>query len=72
MEDISTICCQFKLLRKNCHLKIGYSLIECYKHSFEKAVVYLNHDDDKNIVIMAERENFEDIVEDFSLKNFGW
>lgn len=32
----------------------------------------MNFDDDKKIDIIAEREKFEDIVEDFSLKNFGW
>ena len=71
MEDISTICRQFKL-NENCHVNIGYSLIECYKHSFEKAIVYLNYDNNKHISIIFERETFEDIVEDFSLKNFFW
>ena len=72
MEDISTVCRQFKLLRENCHLNIDYSLIEHYKHLFEKAIVYLNYKDDKNIDIMAEREKFEGIVEDFLLKNIDW
>ena len=73
MDDISTVCNQFKLLKENCHLNINYSLIECYKHSFQKAIVYyLNYNSDKNIDIMAEREKFEDIVQDFLLKNFGW
>ena len=57
---------------ENCHLNIDYSLIECYKHSFQKAIAYLNYDNDKNNDIMTEREKFEGIVEDFSLKIFGW
>ena len=52
-------------------LNIQYSIIECYKHFFEKAIVYLNYHDDKYIDIMTEREKFEDIIEDFLLKNSG-
>ena len=72
MEDVGTVCRQFKLLRENYHLNIDYSLIECYKHSLEKVIVYLNYDDNKNIDVMTEREKFEDIVEDSLLKHFGW
>ena len=64
MEEIGPVSRQFQILRENCDLNIQYSIIECYKHSFEKAIVYLNYDDDKNIDIMTEREKFEDIVED--------
>ena len=70
MEDVHTVCHQFKLLRENCHLNIDYSLIKCYKHSFEKVIIYLNYDDDKNIDVTTEREKFENIVEDSLLKNF--
>ena len=72
MEDIRAVCCQFRLLRENCHLNIEYSLIECYKHLMEKVIVYLNYSDDKNFDIKTEREKSEDIVEDSLLKNFGW
>lgn len=41
-----------------------YGIIECYKHSNEKAIVYLNYKDDKNIGIKTEREIFEDIADD--------
>ena len=47
-------------------------LIECYKHFYEKAIVYLNYDNDKNIHVKTEREKFEDIVEDSLLKCSGW
>ena len=63
MEDISTACCQFKLLRDNCHLNIKYSLIECCIRWSEEAIVYWNYDDDKNIDVMTEREKFEDFVD---------
>ena len=71
MEEVSTVCRQFKLLRENCHLNIDYRLIGCYKHSFEKVIVYLNSDDNKKIEVTTEREKLEDIVEDSLLKNFG-
>ena len=72
MEDVSTVCRQLKRLRENSHLNIDDSLIECYKYLFERVIVYLNYDDDKNIDVMTEREKFEDIVKDSLLKNFGW
>ena len=49
MEDVSAVCYQFKLLRENCHLNIDYSLIECFKYLIEKAAIYLNYDDEKNV-----------------------
>ena len=45
---------------------------ECYKHSFKKAIIYLNYEDEKNFDFMTEGDKFEDIVEDFSLKKLGW
>ena len=72
MEDTSTARRQFKLFRENYRLNIKYSLTECYKHSFEKAIAYLNYDDDKNIDVKTEAGKFEDILHDFSFKNFGW
>ena len=71
-DDIKTVCSQFQFLRENYHLEITYSLIPCYKHSHEKAIVNLNFDDDKDIDIKVEKEKFEDIVDDLLLKNSGW
>ena len=59
-------------MRENSHLEIQYSITGCYKHSYEKAIVYLNYDDDKNIDIKTKREKFKDIVKDALLKNSGW
>ena len=72
MDDIRTVCCQFQLLRENFDLEITYSLITCFKHSREKAIVYLNFNDNSDIDIKVEREKFEDIVNDLLLKNSGW
>lgn len=72
MDDIKTVCCQFQLLRENCDLEITYSLITCYKHSREKAIVYLNFDDNSDIDIKVEREKFECIVDNLLLKNSRW
>ena len=52
--------------------EVQYRITECYKHSYEKVIVYLNYDDDKNIDVKTEREKFEDIVEDSLLKNSRW
>lgn len=68
---IGTVCCQFQLLRKHFDLDSGYSLIECYKQSSDKIIIYLNFDDDKDNDIKVEREKFEDIVDDL-LKYSGW
>ena len=64
MHEAGAICYQFRILRENSHLEIQYSIFECYKRSFEKVIVYLNYEDDKNIDVMTERKKFEDIVED--------
>ena len=72
MEELGTVYRQFQILRDNCDLNIQYSIIEYYKHSYEKAIVYLNYDGDKNIDDMTEREKFEDIVEGSLLKGSGW
>ena len=70
MEEIGTVCCQFQILRENCDLNIQYSIIECFKHSFEKAIVYLSNK--KNIDIMTEREKFQDIPKNSLLKSSDW
>ena len=72
MDKIGAICCQFQILRGSSHLEIQYGIIECYKHYFEKVIVYLNYDDDKSIDVMTEREKFDDIVEDSLVKSSGW
>ena len=41
MDEVGTICRQFQLLREKCDLNILYSIIECYKHSYEKAILFL-------------------------------
>ena len=66
LENISVVCCQFKLLRENCHWNIEYDLIECHKHSMKKVIFYLNYGN--NIGVKTEREKFEGILEG----NFGW
>ena len=45
----SVVCCQFKLLRENCHLNIEYDLIECHKHSMKKVILYLNYRNDTDV-----------------------
>ena len=55
----SVVCCQFKLLRENCHLNIEYDLIECHKHSMKKVILYLNYRNDTDV--KTEREKFEGI-----------
>ena len=72
MDKVGVICRQLQILRENSHLEIQYSITECYEHSYEKVIVYLNYDDDKNIDIKTEREEFKDIIEDSLLKNSGW
>ena len=72
MDEVDAVCLQFQILRENSHLEIQYSIIECYKHSFERMIVYLNYDDDKKIDVMTEREKFEDIVEDSLPKSSSW
>ena len=72
MQDVCVVCCQFKLLRENFRLNIKYSLIECYKHSIEKVIVYLIYGDDKSIDVKTETEKFENIIKDSLLKNFVW
>ena len=51
-------------------MEITYSLIHCYKHLREKAIIYLNFDDYKDTDNKVEK--FEDIVDDLLLKNSCW
>ena len=72
MDEVGTVCCQFQLLRENCDLNISYIMKKCYKHSYEKAIIYLNYDDNKNIDIKTERNILEDIIDNSLLRNSGW
>ena len=56
MENVELICLHFKLTRENCDLEISFTLRTCHKHKREKATIYLNFNDDKNINIRLERK----------------
>lgn len=55
-------------------MNISYTLNteECFKHSYEKTIIHLNYDDDKNMDIQTEQEKFEDIIDDSLLRNSDW
>ena len=72
MDEVGTVCCQFQLLRENCDLNISCIIKKCYKHSYEKAIIYLNYDDNKIIDIKTEGKKLEDIIDNSLLRNSGW
>ena len=41
MDKVGTVCRQFQLLGEKCGLNILYSIIECNKHLYEKAILFL-------------------------------
>lgn len=51
---------------------MDFTLTTCHKHKCEKATIYLNFDDDKNIDIMLERETFLEYVDQLLLRDSSW
>lgn len=72
MVDVEIFCRHFKLLRENCDLEVSFSLSACHKHKREKAIIYLNFEDGKNIDIKLKREKLEEYVNNLLSKNSGW
>ena len=56
-------------MRENCDLDINLTLTTCHKDKREKATIYLNFDDDKNIDIKLEREKFVEYVDQLLLRD---
>ena len=72
MENIEYVCRHFKLMRENCDLDIDFTLRECFVHKREKATVYLNFDNDKNINVELEQKTLKEYIYCLLPKESGW
>ena len=72
MENIEYVCRHFKLMRENCDLDIDFTLRECFVHKREKATVYLNFDNDKNINDEPEQKTLKEYIYCLLPKESGW
>ena len=72
MQNVELICQHFKLMLENYNLSISFTFRTCPKHKREKATIYLNFDDEKNIDIKLEREKFVEYVDQLLLRDSGW
>ena len=59
-------------MRENCDLDINFILRDCFVHKREKATVYLNFDNDKNINIELEQEKLKEYVNYHLPIHSGW
>ena len=59
-------------MRENCNLEIEFRLRHCYVHEPEKAFVFLNVHDNKNIDVKVEEEKLKEYLDSLLLENSGW
>ena len=49
-------------MQENCDLDIDFILRDCFIHKREKATVYLNFDNDKNINVELEQDKLKNML----------
>ena len=55
--NIEYVCRHLKLLRENCDLEIDFRIKNCYVHKREMVIVFLNFDDNKNIMLNLKKKS---------------
>lgn len=70
--NIENVCRHFKFMQENCDLEIQFYLKHCYVHKREKALIFLNFNNNKNIDIKTEGKKLKEYLNSLLIENLGW
>ena len=59
-------------MQENCDLEIQFYLKHCYVHKREKALIFLNFNNNKNIDIKTEGKKLKEYLNSLLIENLGW